>query len=165
MAKLKGVFMKSTINSLLSGKTLFPEYKKIVDEMKDDDWYSWDLYTKMLNDISGKLSPIVVKKVGKSIILAGKNVFINEQGYDSLEKLLKAYPQMHEKTIVGLHENEKLKLIKYEEGHMILHHTTRQPKDFNEGVILGYFEMFNKRVRTFSIKQINEHYYEIDVTW
>ncbi len=28
MAKLKGVFIKSTINSMLSGKTIFPEYKK-----------------------------------------------------------------------------------------------------------------------------------------
>ena len=59
--------------------------------MKDDEWYSWDLYTQMLNDIANKLSPIVVKKVGKSVILAGKYIFIKEQGYDTLEKLLKAY--------------------------------------------------------------------------
>ncbi|NJO92694.1 MAG: hypothetical protein HC831_29795 [Chloroflexia bacterium] len=46
MAKLKGIFLKSVIGSLLSGNILFPDYRKQIDQMKDDEWYSWDLYTK-----------------------------------------------------------------------------------------------------------------------
>jgi len=165
MAKLKGVFLKTVIGSLMAGNILFPEYKKMVDEMKDDEWYSWDLYTKMLQDFSKKLAPQVVVNVGMKVILAGKDVFIKEQGFDTIDKLLKGYPNMFDQTIVGLPNNERIKLIKNEPGHVIMHYTVRQPKAFNEGVIKGFFKLYNKTMKSFNIKEFNADYYEIEVTW
>jgi len=165
MAKLQGVFLKSVIGSLLSGNLLFPDYKRRVEEMQDYEWYSWDLYTQMLQDISKKLAPIVVMKVGEKVILSGRDIFVKDQGFDTLEKLLKGYPDMFDKTIVGLPENEKIRLIKYEEGHVVMHYTTRQPKDFNEGVIRGFFKIYDKLLKKFSIQQISKDYYEVEVWW
>ncbi len=165
MAKLKGVFLKTVIGSLMTGNILFPEYKKMVDDMKDDEWYSWDLYTKMLQDFSKKLSPVVVTKVGMKVILSGEDIFIKEQGFDTIEKLLKGYPAMFDQTIVGLPNNERIKLIKYEPGHVIMHYTVRQPKAFNEGVIKGFFKLYNKNIKTFKITEANADYYEVEVTW
>jgi len=165
MAKLKGVFLKTVIGSLMSGNILFPEYKKMIDDMKDDDWYSWDLYTQMLQDLSAKLASVVVTNVGINVILAGKEIFVKEQGFDTIDKLLKGYPDMFDQTIVGLPAHEKIKLIKYEQGHVVMHYTVRQPKAFNEGVIKGFFKIYNKTMKSFKIEQVNKDYYEVEVTW
>jgi hypothetical protein len=165
MAKLKGVFLKTVIGSLMSGNFLFPEYKKVLDGMHDDEWYSWDLYTQMLQDISKKLAPAVVANVGINVILAGKDIFIKEQGFDTIDKLLKGYPDMFNKTIVGLPDHEKIKLIEYNPGHVIMHYTTRQPKAFNEGVIKGFFKLYKKTLKSFKIEQINKDYYEVEISW
>lgn len=164
-ARLKGVFLKNVIGALLTGTAMFPEYKKLIEEIDDHQYYSWDLYTKMLQDVAAKLSPTVVRDVGIRVILSGKDVFIKEQGYDTLEKLLRDYPAMHSRTIIGLPEHERLKLLKYEKGYFCLLHTTRQPKDFNEGVIRAFFIMYGETIKSFHIERYNEHYYKIEVTW
>lgn len=165
MAELQGVFLKGVVGGLLSGNLLFPEYKAEVEKMKDEEWYSWDLYTRMLQDISGKLPPVAVKRVAMNVIRAGKHIFIKQQGFDTLEKLLKGYADMFDQTIRGLPAHERIKLIQYEDGHVIMHYTTRQPKDFNEGVLYAFFEFYDVSIRSFHIHQINEHYYEVEITW
>jgi hypothetical protein len=165
MAKLKGVFLKTVVGSLMSGDILFPEYKKMIDEMSDQNWYSWDLYTQMLQDLSQKLPPVVVTNVGINVILAGRDIFVKEQGFNTIDKLLKGYPDMFDLTIVGLPDHERIKLLKYEQGHVVMHYTVRQPKAFNEGVIMGFFKIYNKTMKTFHIEQVNKDYYEVEVTW
>jgi len=164
-ARLKGVFLKNVIGSLLTGKAMFPEYKKLLEEIVDNAYYSWDLYTKMLHDVADKLSPQVVRDVGMRVILSGRDVFMKEQGYDTLEKLLQDYPRMFDQTIVGAPEHERIKYLKYEPGHFIMLYTKRQPKAFNEGVIRGYFKMYDRHIRTLHIEDYDEHYYKIEVTW
>lgn len=165
MAKLKGVFFKTVIGSIMSGNILFPEYKKMIDEMNNDEWYSWDLYTQMLQDLSNKLAPVVVSNVGINVILAGKDIFVKEQGFNTIDKLLRGYSDMFDQTIVGLPDHERIKLIRYEPGHVIMHYTVRQPMAFNEGVIKGFFKLYKKTMKTFKIEQINNDYYEVEVTW
>jgi hypothetical protein len=165
MAKLRGVFLKTVIGSLMSGSILFPEYKKMLDCMVDDEWYSWDLYTQMLQDLSKKLAPVVVMNVGISVILAGRDIFMKEQGFDTIDKLLKGYPDMFDQTIVGLPDNERIKIEKYEPGHIVLLYTVRQPKAFNEGVIKGFFKIYNKTMKSFQIEQFDKDYYKVEIQW
>ncbi|HZG84197.1 putative bifunctional diguanylate cyclase/phosphodiesterase [Paenibacillus sp.] len=164
-ARLKGVFLKNVIGSLLTGKAMFPEYKKLIEEVDPEAYYSWDLYTKMLHDVADKLSPQVVRDVGIRVILSGRDVFMKEQGYDTLEKLLEDYPNMFDRTIVGAPEHERIKYLKYEPGHFVMLYTKRQPKAFNEGVIRGYFKMYDRQIRSLHIEDYDEHYHKIEVTW
>lgn len=165
MAKLKGIFLKTVIGSLMSEKIQFPAYKKMIEDMKNDAWYSWDLYTQMLQDLSKKIDPVILTSVAMNIVLANRNVFVKEQGFDTLEKLLKDCPEMFSKTVIGLPENERVKLIKCEPGHAIMHYTVRQPLAFNEGVIKGFFSLYNKPLNSFKINQVNKDYFEIEVCW
>jgi hypothetical protein len=165
MAKLKGIFFKTVVGSLMSGNIIFPEYKKVINSMKDDEWYSWDLYTQMLQDLSKKLDPVVVTNVGINVVLARRDIFVKEQGLDTIEKLLQCYPGMFDQTIVGLPNHERIKLIKYEPGHIIMHYTVRQPKTLNEGIIKGFFKLYDKTIQSFRIDKVTKDYYEVEVTW
>jgi hypothetical protein len=165
MAKLKGVFLKTVICSLMKGNILFPEFKKMIDDMRDDEWYSWDLYTQMLQDLTKKLDSVTVTNIGIKLILSEPDIFVNKQGFDTIENLLKGYPDMFNQTIVGLPNYERIKLIKYEPGHVVMHYTVRQPKAFNEGIIKGFFKLYNKTIKSFKIEQVNKNYYEVEVIW
>ena len=72
---------------------------------------------------------------------------------------------MFDQTIVGLPEHERIKLVNYKQGRAIMHYTARQPKAFNQGVIKGFFKLYNKSLKAFRIEQINKDYNEVEVIW
>ncbi|MFC0213612.1 EAL domain-containing protein [Paenibacillus chartarius] len=164
-AKLKGQFCKFVIRSLIAGDKKFPEYQKRIEEMLDDEWYSWDLYTDMLQDISMRVTEHALKNAGRAIVKHGRKFFVEELGYRSLEDLLIGYREVFDGAISGLPEHERAKVMHYEIGRFVVHYTVRQPLKFSEGVVCGFFEMFDTEVKNIESRRADEHYYEFTFTW
>ncbi|NJO92695.1 MAG: hypothetical protein HC831_29800, partial [Chloroflexia bacterium] len=76
----------------------------------------------MLFDLSEKLGPLVTSRIGEKVILAGKDIFIKEQGFDTIEKLFKGYPDMFDKTIVGYPPTKNKTYQITNKGHVIMHY-------------------------------------------
>jgi|GEM_PF-3225720 len=164
-ARLKGIFLKIVISSIIASEAKFPEYNRMIEEMEDDAWYSWDLYTQMLQDIERKSSHKTIRKLGEKIIDDGASFFVDELGFDSLEKLLQNYPELFDRTIVHLPDHERVRLISYSPGLVVIQYTTRQPDAFNEGVLRGFFKLFQTDIRSFRREKVNAHYYQYEIEW
>jgi hypothetical protein len=100
--KLRGIFFKGIVNSLLGGSVnvLFPDIKAAIDKMHDDEWYDWDKFCSFSSQIAAKMTPSVIKSVGRKVVTGTKDIYLS-QGFDTLEKLLKGYPEMFNANIKG----------------------------------------------------------------
>ncbi|MCI3927021.1 EAL domain-containing protein [Paenibacillus sp. TRM 82003] len=164
-AKLKGLFCRVVLESLIAGDHKFPEFQSRIAAMDDDEWYSWDMYTEMLRTIASRVSPKAVREAGRRIALQGKDFFLGEAGIVSLEQLLKGYREHFDHALPGLPENERAKVISYEQGRVVLHYTVKQPELFSEGVLTGFFELFDTPIRSIRSRPYDRHYYEFEVCW
>jgi len=164
-AKVRGIFIRTVLGSLIEGGKKFPGYQRRIAEMKDDEWYSWDLYAGMLQDIAKRVSPKAVRDAGRLIVHRGKSFFVDELGYHSLDELLRDYQTLFDRAIEGVPEHERARVISYEPGRVVLLYTKRQPQQFNEGVLVGFFELFDTPIRSLKWREYDQHYYEFTITW
>jgi len=164
-AVLKGQFCKFVLNSLIAGEKKFPEYREQIARMDDDEWYSWDFYTGLLQEISKKVTDEAVLTAGKNVVRNGKKFFMEELGYRTLDQLLQDYRNMFDQTIVGLPDHERIGYVHYEPGRCVIHYTVRQPLKFSEGVLIAFFEIYQRELKRIESRQVNEHYYEYTMTW
>lgn len=163
--KLKGVFCRVVLESLIAGDGKFPEFQRRIAAMDDDEWYSWDMYAEMLRTIAERVNPNAVREAGRRVVQHGRAFFVGEAGIRSLEELLQGYREHFDHALPGLPEHERAKVISCEPGRFVLHYTTKQPALFSEGVLTGFFELFHTSIRSIRSRPYDRHYYEFEVLW
>ena len=140
---IKGLFFKYLIGSMLedTAEYFFASTKQKIQGMTDDQWYSWDEFQQVAKEIGDKLGDVTTKGVGKRVIKQSKDVFI-AQGYDSLEKLLRGYPEMFNANIQNVPVSQQVALLHYEQGKVEYNYPRGQPRALIEGYFTGFFLIY-----------------------
>ncbi len=163
--EIGGFFFKYLIGSLLDETVeyIFPEEKKKIKEMKDDEWYDWDEFQSIAGKIGNELGVLTMKAVGKRIISQSKDLFF-EQGFDSISKLLESYPQMFNMNIRDVPEAQQVKLVSFEPNRVVYNYPKGQPQALIEGYFSGFFSIYNLIMEDIFFEDKGE-YYVVTVQW
>lgn len=70
--KLSGFYFKQVINALMNPNITLRKYAKHIENMQDNEWYDWDEYIEIVNEIAKKLSPRVLENIGRDIVAQSK---------------------------------------------------------------------------------------------
>lgn len=152
--KLIGFYFKQVIGGLLTAEVLFPKYKEKVDAMRDDEWYEWDEYIEMVNELANKLQPVVVQNVGKQIVMQAKDLFV-QQGFDSPDAILKDWNALFQANVKDAPARDAPRTTFYEPRQVVIEAGTAQPMPLIEGYLRGVVEMFGHYVASFRSEQID----------
>ena len=161
--KLYGQFFKFVVNSMLTASTTFPEYKKRIDEMKDTEWYDWDEYCKIVQDITNKLGENVIKNVGQKIISQSKPVFV-QQGFHTPESILKDYASFFNASVKDTPPLDSPRTIEFAPGSVKIEAGDVQPRALIEGYLRGIIKMYGKRITKLDSETVGK-IHKFDLEW
>ena len=167
MAELQGLFYKNIIGGMLSATLVFPEYKKLVDGMKDEEWYDWDKFCTMTREVGEKVTPQVMVTLGKKVASGAKELFAS-QGLDSTEKILKNLNTLFLGAVRNAPKWQRFDTESYENGKAVCITTVPQPISLIEGYLRGYVSMYGSYVKNVVIEEVKgQKYttYKLTITW
>jgi len=166
MAELQGIFFKNVIGGMLFATSIFPEFKKRVEEMDDEAWYDWDEFCYMARRIGERLSPKVMRTLGRKVVHGAKDHFA-AQGLDSTENILKQLDTLFMANIRGAPDWQRFKTESFEEAQAVCVSTVPQPIALIEGYLQGYVTMYGHVVTSLRTEQIEKipTTHRITITW
>ncbi len=167
MPQIQGIFFKNVIGGMLNSTELFPEYKAKVDAMDEEEWYDWDEFCAMTREIGAKLVPILMQKLGRSVVSGAKELFAS-QGLDSAEKILNNLNTLFMGSVRGAPNWQRFDTESYEEGKAVCITTVPQPISLVEGYLQGYIGMYGHLVTSLKTVEVSgkEHpTHQITITW
>lgn len=139
--KLAGFYFKAVIGSLIGASILYPEEKRRVEQMIDDEWYDWDEYVRMVSSMATKLKPSVVTHVGSQIVTKAKDIFVS-QGFTSADQILERYENIFNANIKGAPPQDLVRTIRFAPGVATIEAGVAQSAPLVEGYLRGIVTMY-----------------------
>lgn len=166
MAELQGIFFKNVIGGMLFATSIFPEFKSRVEEMDDEAWYDWDEFCSMARRIGDRLSPKVMRTLGRKVVLGAKDHFA-VQGLDSTGNILRQLDTLFRTNIRGAPDWQRFKTESFEVGRAVCVSTVPQPIALIEGYLQGYVTMYGHAVISLHTEQIEKAppTHRITISW
>lgn len=151
--KLSGFYFKQVINALMNPNITLRKYAQHIENMQDAEWYDWDEYIEIVNEIAKKLSTLVLENIGRDIVTQSKPLF-EQQGFDSPDKILEDYYALFAANIKGAPVEDEVRTVQYEPGHVIIEAGLAQPAALVKGYLRGIVEMFDKEIQSFTCQEV-----------
>lgn len=164
--KLKGFNFKYVVNSMLASELLFPEYKKKVDDMSDEEWYPWDDYTTIVSTIAEKLGPTVTRAVGVKIVEQGKEDFM-KHGFDTSGSILSNFYELASAYLKNVPPVDFVHTRSYEPGKAVMEAGMVLPGKLIEGYLTGIVRMYGNTLKKLDYSEVEVdgtplHRYELE---
>jgi hypothetical protein len=141
--QILGVFFKSIIGTMLTSTTamLFPEHRKRIAEMRDEQWYEWDEYVQVMRDLHARLSDSSLRTVAQASIV--KTLPLHKAaGFDSLERVFSDFDALSKSVVRDLPPEESIRTVSFTPDSAVLEVDTRLPipllSGFFQGILLSF---------------------------
>ena len=161
------MYFKVMIQSITAGRSFFKHHIDRVEAMNDMEWYPWNDYITILNEISDELDPSVLKSIGKNIIINQKTAFLGS-GMTKLSQLFPILNELYKAQIKETPVHEQIETIKSGEYSTVLEMSKNIPVALNEGFYHGFAHIFNEIIKTIDHNLVIRDGYEkmeYRITW
>jgi hypothetical protein len=141
--QILGIYFKSIIGSMLASITasLFPEHRERIAQMKDDQYYPWDEYVRMMQDLHAKLSDSSLRAVAQASIVKLSPLH-HAAGFNTLERVFGDFDTFSHDVISGLPPEESIRTVSFTPNSVVLEVDTRLPipvlSGFFQGLLTGF---------------------------
>ncbi len=143
--EILGIHFKSLVASFPTAAVREPEFRRKVDEMKPDGWYSWQLYIDMSYKLTSGIPHDAVVRVGKNNILRAKSVFV-QQGFTAAEQILEDWGRVWNANLRGTLPSDLIVTHSYRPGAVVIAAGVAHVPGLIEGYMAGFVEAFAGRV-------------------
>ncbi|WP_147450991.1 hypothetical protein [Corallococcus llansteffanensis] len=152
--QLLGAYFKAVIGSMLGASTalLFPQQRKRIDAMRDDVWYEWDEYVKVVGEFHAKLGDQTLAAIGQTSALQTLPLS-KAAGFDSLEKIFGNFEALTRDVVRDVPAAELIRTISFTRDRVVLECDTRVPPALLTGVFRGFLLGFGKIVTTEQVER------------
>lgn len=152
--EILGIHFKSLVGSFPTAAVREPEYRRKVDAMKPDAWYSWQLYVEMSHKLSRGIPHDAIVRVGKNNILRAKAVFV-QQGFNAAEQILEDWGRVWNANLRGTLPTDLIATRSYAPGSVTIEAGSAHVPGLIEGYMTGFVEAYGGRVISFSRKPMS----------
>jgi hypothetical protein len=147
--QLLGVYFKSIIGSMLESTTasLFPEHRQRIAEMQDEQWYEYDEYVRMAQDLHARLSDSSLRTLAQATLMKVMPRF-KAAGFDSLERVFGDFDALSRGAVRGLPPEESVRTVSFTQDSAVLEGNTRLPIPLLSGFFQGFLLAFGRVLLT-----------------
>jgi hypothetical protein len=149
--EILGVHFKSLVASFPTAAVRQPEFRRKVDEMVPDGWYSWQLYVEMSHKLTSGIPHDAIVRVGKNNILRAKSVFV-AQGFTAAEQILEDWGRVWNANLRATLPTDLIVTQSYKPGAVVIAAGEAHVPGLIEGYMSGFVEAYGGRVAAMSRK-------------
>jgi hypothetical protein len=141
--QILGVYFKSILGSMLASTSaeLFPEHTRRVAEMRDEQWYEWDEYVRVMLDLHARLSDSSLRVLAQASMVKTLPL-LKTAGFDTLERVFSDFDGPSRDVVRGVPAEESIRTVSFTEDSAVLESNTRLPipllSGFFRGILLGF---------------------------
>jgi len=149
--EILGSFYKIVMNSMLIADLSFPDLSARVKQLNDDQWYSHDEYIQMLQTVAIKVTPLMLKNMGKKLLTAIKPRLVAE-GFASTESIMQDVWKPFHSQVRNVAVGAYMKTLEYSKGKATIGMNNEQPPAYTEGLLRGAVSAYGNTLRNISSK-------------
>lgn len=143
--EILGIHFKSLVTSFPTAAVREPEFRRMVDAMAPDGWYSWQLYVEKSHKLTQGIPHDAIVRVGKNNILRAKPVFV-QQGFSSAEQILEDWGRVWNANLRGTLPSDLIVTQSYRPGSVVIAAGAAHVPGLIEGYMSGFVEAFGGKV-------------------
>ncbi len=153
--QILGIYFKSIIGSMLASTTasLFPEHRERISQMRDDLYYPWEEYVRMLNDMHARLSDSSLRAVAQASITKLMPLH-RAAGFNTLERIFGDFDAFSHDVVSGLPSTEAIRTVAFAPDSVVLEVDTCLPVPVLSGFFQGLLSGFG---RVLLSEQVTKH--------
>jgi len=151
VGEIRGSFYKIVMNTILTADLAFPDLSARVKLLNDNTWYSHDEYLKMLQTVGSKVSQLILKNIGRKLLITIKPRLMTD-GFLSTESILQDVWKPFNAQVRNIPIGAYMKTIEYHKGKAIVGMQNDQPPAYTEGLLVGSVTAYGNTVRKITSK-------------
>ncbi len=143
--QILGVYFKSIIGSMLASTaaSLFPEHRKRIAQMRDEVWYPWEEYVRMMQDLHARLPDSALRSVGQASTV--KTMPLQKAaGFDSLERVFSNFGALSSDVVRGVPPEQIIRTVSFTDDSAVLEVDTLLPIPLLSGFFQGLLMAFGR---------------------
>ncbi|MCP3100693.1 endo-1,4-beta-xylanase [Myxococcus sp. K15C18031901] len=143
--EIQGAWFKAIIGSMTAASSRFPNHQRTINTMRDDQWYAWDDYVHMLEELHAALGDRAVEAIAQRSAMRTLPL-ARTMGFDSVEKVFGDFGALLRALVRGLPETEHARTVAFMPLAAEVESHSRLPASLLLGTFRGFLMGFGKIV-------------------
>lgn len=150
--EIQGAWFKAILGSMTAASSRFPVHQQNINSMRDDTWYAWEDYVRMMSELHAALGDRAVEAIAQRSAMRTLPL-ARARGFDSVEKVFGDFDALLRTLVKGLPVADTTRTIAFMPLAAELEGGTRLPAALLLGTFRGFLMGFGKIVTEAKVRE------------
>ncbi|NMO14460.1 hypothetical protein HPC49_06410 [Pyxidicoccus fallax] len=150
--EIQGAWFKAILGSMTAASSRFPQQQQRINSMRDDTWYAWEDYVRMVGELQASLGDRAVEAIAQRSAMRTLPL-ARALGFDSVEKVFGDFDALLRGMVRALPPSDSTRTVSFMPLSVELESHSRLPSALLLGTFRGLLMGFGKIVTEVKVTQ------------